>query len=593
MDAMKRRKRRAPMTVALLLCTAIAQLVRKSRRNRRGRPSHLTHLTFLTYLTSPAAALPLCSLFLAALAALPAHAATYNACNVVPPPPAREFRAAWIATVGNIDWPSAKGLPTAAQKAELVAILDRAAQLKLNAVIFQVRPACDAMYASKIEPWSEYLTGAMGRAPSPFYDPLAFAIEEAHRRGLELHAWFNPYRALHGSSKSPVPSTHITKTHPQLVRRYGRQLWLDPGEPEVQNYSLSVIMDVVRRYDIDGVHFDDYFYPYKEPDANGEDMDFPDDASWRRLGAGGALEREGWRRENVNSFVRRVYQSIKATRPRVKFGISPFGIWRPGYPPQIQGLDAYAELYADSRKWLMNGWVDYLAPQLYWAIEPPDQSFPVLLKWWTEQNPKGRHLWAGLDSTKASPKRTRDEGRTPKSQIPNPKPQIQSPKAEPESRAERTGDSWRTRARWDPQEILNQIRLTRKQPGASGHIHWNMKSLMRSSALDEALEREVYTQPALVPASPWLDNARPEKPRLTAGKADRSAALSVSWAPSVAGKAWLWLLQTRTGSVWKTEVLPAARTSRNWAGAPPEVVAVSAVDRNGNASAAAALELRR
>src|SRR5262249_3700619 len=160
-------------------------------------------------------------------------------------------------------------------------------------------------------------------------------------------------------------------------------------------------------------HFDDYFYPYKEPDANGEDMDFPDDASWRRLGAGGALERGDLGRGDGNSFFHRVCQGLKATRPRVKVWIRPLRYLGPGVAPRIKGLDAYAELYADSRKWLMNGWVDYLAPQLYWPIEPPDQSFPVLLKWWTEQNPKGRHVWAGLDSTKASPRRTRDDGRAP------------------------------------------------------------------------------------------------------------------------------------------------------------------------------------
>jgi len=257
----------------------------------------------------------------------------------------------------------------AGQKAELLAILDRAAQLRLNAIIFQVRPACDALYASPIEPWSEYLTGAMGKAPQPFYDPLTFAVEEAHKRGLELHAWFNPYRAAHPSAKSPIASNHISKTKPSLVRRYGKHLWLDPGEKEVQDYSLSVVMDVVRRYDVDGVHFDDYFYPYKESEGG-----FPDDASWKRFGAGGKLSRDDWRRENVNTFIRRVYETIKAAKPWVKFGVSPFGIWRPGNPSSVQGLDAYQELYADSRKWLQNAWVDYFTPQLYWRIIAPRQS---------------------------------------------------------------------------------------------------------------------------------------------------------------------------------------------------------------------------
>jgi len=277
------------------------------------------------------------------------RAATYEPANVAPPKLMREFRAAWVATVANIDWPSSKGLTTAEQKAELLAILDRAAQLRLNAIIFQVRPACDALYASELEPWSEFLTGTMGKAPQPYYDPLALAVEEAHKRGLELHAWFNPYRAGHSSSKSPVPANHVSREHPQWVRRYGSQLWLDPGEKEVQDYSLRVVMEVVRSYNIDGVHFDDYFYPYPEKDGRGQVIPFPDSSSWRRYKeAGGRLGREDWRRENVNLFVMRVSQSVHATKPWVKFGISPFGIWRPGSPPQVKGLDAYEALFADS-----------------------------------------------------------------------------------------------------------------------------------------------------------------------------------------------------------------------------------------------------
>ena len=451
-----------------------------------------------------------------------------------------------MATVANIDWPSRKGLSTGEQKAELIAILDRAAQLKLNAIIFQVRPACDALYASQIEPWSEYITGTMGEAPAPFYDPLAFAVEQAHLRGLELHAWFNPYRARHLPAKTPASANHISRTHPQLVRHYGKYLWLDPGEKEVQDYSLSVVMDVVKRYDIDGVHFDDYFYPYKENDSAGNELDFPDDSSWQRFGARGKLDRDDWRRENVNTLIWNVYKSIKATKPWVKFGVSPFGIWRPGTPPQIKGYDSYARLYADSRKWLASGWVDYLAPQLYWGIEPPDQSFPVLLKWWAAQNRKSRHVWPGMDTTKANNK-------------------------------------------WKPEEILNQIRLDRKQSGTTmGHIHWNMKSLMRNSDLDAALEREVYSQPALIPSSPWLGNARHSKPQLSVNPGERG----LSWTPAATETAWLWLVQTRSGGVWTTEILPATKTSRAWNGVQPEVVAVSLVDRNGNASAAAAVTLR-
>lgn len=472
-------------------------------------------------------------------------AASYVPSVARPPAPLREYRAAWVATVGNIDWPSSNRLSVAAQKAELTAILDRAAKLKLNAIIFQVRPGCDALYASTIEPWSEYLTGEMGKAPEPFYDPLALAIEEAHKRGLELHAWFNPYRARHASAKSPISPNHVSKTRPNLVREYGRSLWLDPGEKAVQDYSSSVVMDVVRRYDVDGVHFDDYFYPYKERGRDGKELDFPDDASWERYGKKSGLSREDWRRENVNGFIARVYSSVKSAKPWVKFGVSPFGIWRPGNPPQIKGFDAYANLYADARKWFEAGWVDYLAPQLYWAIEPPEQSFPVLLSWWARQNPKHRHLVPGLNSTQA-------------------------------------------RRRWAPEEIVNQIRITRKQPGASGHLHWNMSSLMGSSRLADALAKESYAQPALIPAAPWLDRTAPGKPGLRIN----AAATRVSWESSGSEPAALWLLQTRDGSRWNTRVLPG---SSRWADLDPKgpsAVALCAVDRYGNLSSPAVLERR-
>jgi len=483
------------------------------------------------------------------------QAANYEPSRVIPPEPVREFRGAWVATVANIDWPSGKTLSTHEQKAELLTILDRAAQLKLNAIIFQVRPACDALYASRIEPWSEYLTGTMGKAPEPFYDPLAFAVEEAHKRGLELHAWFNPYRARLLTAKSPAAPTHVSRARPQLVRQYGEFLWLDPGEKDVQDYSLSVVMDVVRRYDVDGIHFDDYFYPYKAHDSSGRDLDFPDDLSWRHFGAGGKLSRDDWRRENVNLFIQRVYKSIKMAKPWVKFGVSPFGIWRPRNPPQIRGFDAYALLYADSRKWLVNGWLDYFAPQLYWAIDPPDRSFPALLRWWAEQNPNGRILCAGMDSTKVS------------------------------------GGS-ESRQVWQPREIVNQIRLTRTQSGVNGHIHWNMTSLLRNSTFDEALEQQVYQQPALMPPSPWLGRARPEQPKLKVAGSAGGSQMEISWKPNGSGKAWLWLLQTQAGGQWRQEVLPAKRTSRSWNGTRPEVVALSAVNRDGEVGPPSVLQAR-
>jgi uncharacterized lipoprotein YddW (UPF0748 family) len=481
-------------------------------------------------------------------------AADYVSSSVKPPAPMREFRGAWIATVVN-DWPSSKTLSSAEQQDELAAIFDRAANLKLNAIMLQVRPGCDAVYPSQIEPWSEFLTGAMGRAPEPFYDPLAFAIEQAHKRGLELHAWFNPYRARHASARSPVSANHISVTHPELVRRYGKQLWLDPGEKDVQDYSLRVVMDVVKRYDIDGVHFDDYFYPYNEQDGSGNDVAFPDDASWRRFGLASKLSRDDWRRENVNTFIERVYRSVKAAKPWVKFGVSPFGIWRPENPPQIKGYDAYSKLYADSRKWLMNGWVDYLAPQLYWSIDVREQSFPVLLKWWAGQNPKGRHVFAGLDTTKTAPRNYRSDNAS----------------------------------KWKAEEIIHQIQLTRKQ--VSGHIHWNMKSLCRDTGLAELLARETYVQPALTPVYPWLDITPPGRPTLSV-KSDTDQKCTLKWQAGGPEKVSLWVVQGKRGREWSTQMLPSNNLSYTFSGAPPNVVAVTAIDRAGNASPAAVLQLK-
>jgi len=471
-----------------------------------------------------------------------AESLVYEHSTVVPPPPVREFRGAWVATVNNTVWPSRKGLSTAEQQIELIAILDRAVQLRLNAIIFQVRPACDAFYASRFEPWSEYLTGTMGKPPQPFYDPLAFGIEAAHRRGLELHAWFNPYRALHPSAQSPIASNHVSRARPELVRKYGSYLWLDPGEKDVPEYSLSVVLDVVRRYDVDGVQFDDYFYPDAAQNGPVKNLPFPDDWSWKRFGAGGILNRDDWRRENVNRFIERTYQTIKAAKPWVKFGVSPFGIWRPGVPSSIDAhaLDAYGKRYADSRKWLRNGWLDYFAPQLYWPIEPPEHSFPVLLKWWKEQNARDRHLWPGLYSAQAG-------------------------------------------IRWPPTEIVNQIRTTRRQPGATGHIHYSMKSLLSDSALAKLLEKEVYTQPALVPASPWLSTNVPGRPSIFISGL-KSGNLRLGCGPADESQVWLWVIQTRSAGEWKTEIVPGRTITRVLGDFHPDVIAVTLVDRFGNAS---------
>jgi uncharacterized lipoprotein YddW (UPF0748 family) len=484
-----------------------------------------------------------------------ASGAAYEAAKVSPPAPSREFRGVWVASVGNIDWPSRKGMTSAEQQTELLTILDRAQRLKLNAVVLQVRPSCDALYVSRLEPWSEFLSGNMGQAPEPFYDPLLFAVTEAHKRGLELHAWFNPYRARVISDR-PASATHISKTHPELVRAYGKYLWLDPGEKAVQDYSFNVVMDVVKRYDVDGIHFDDYFYPYREKNAAGVEMSFPDDASWKRYGVRTKMSRDDWRRDNVNKFVEHVYRGIKAEKPWVKFGISPFGIWRPTVPKGIAGLDTYAELYADTRKWLVNGWVDYFAPQIYWAISSKEQSFPLLLNWWAGQNPKRRQVFVGMDATKVRPGSTAND-----------------PK------------------RWPPQEIVNQIRLARNEQGIEGHILWNMKSLARNEQFEQTLARDVYQQPALIPPAPWLSRSRPAKPSASAEAS--SGGVKVAWSPTGRDTVAHWVVQARTPSGWSVEILPASATSHLLKGSPPQAIAVTAVDRNGNASDPAGLAIVR
>jgi uncharacterized lipoprotein YddW (UPF0748 family) len=493
----------------------------------------------------------LATLLFSAATAPSVPAVGYALSSQIPPAPLREFRGAWVASVGNINWPSKPGLSTAAQRAELIALLDRAVSLRLNAIIFQVRPCCDAFYPSRIEPWSEYLTGTMGQPPQPFYDPLEFAITEAHRRGLELHAWFNPYRARHTSAISPVTSRHVSKTRPQLVRTYGKHLWLDPGEPAVRDYSLSVVMDVVRRYDIDGVHFDDYFYPYQEKDSAGATIEFPDDSSWRKYGGKSGLNRPDWRRENVNQFIQRAYVSVHGLKPWVKFGLSPFGIWRPGNPAPIRGLDAYDKLYADARKWLVNGWMDYCAPQLYWPIEPKAQSFTTLLDWWRAQNPTGRHIWPGLNSMKVGA------------------------------------------SGWNPSEIVSQIQVVRSRERLPGEIHWSIGALTADhSDLGATLARQCYAQPALVPSCSWLAASRPSQPRVAISDAP-GGKLRLAFQPAPRETAARWVLQMKgRDGVWTTHIVAGTITAVTLSSVPPDALAVTLIDRFSNPAPTVVLERR-
>lgn len=433
----------------------------------------------------------------------------------------REFRGIWIATVDNIDWPSQPGLPVARQKAELRAMMDRAELLNMNAIIFQVRPSADAFYNSPYEPWSEYLTGRQGKPPEPYYDPLAFAVEEAHRRGLELHAWFNPFRAYHPGAEGDLAPGHIKNTHPDMVVKYGRYYWLDPGQPRVRQYSIDVIADVVRRYDIDGVHLDDYFYPYPVRSSGGQDLPFPDLSSYREyVQKHGNINRSDWRRQNVNQFIKRLSHEIKLIDPKVRFGISPFGIWRPGNPEQIKGFDAYDRLYADARKWLHEGWVDYLAPQLYWPIDQKPQSFPVLLDWWNQQNIKGRHIWPGIYTSKLRSK-------------------------------------WET---WPENEIEQQVKITQNNPDASGTIHFSMKALMQNpDSISGDLLTDVYKNKAIAPATDWLGTDKPPEPRARLQQLGSKFSLMLNTQQGF--EPWLWVVKKKYGSHWAVDVYPGWKQS--------------------------------
>ncbi len=424
------------------------------------------------------------------------------------PHPVREFRGVWIATVANIDWPSQPGLSSHLQQEELRAMFDRVEALNMNAVVLQVRPAADAMYASDYEPWSWYLTGEMGLPPSPYYDPLAFAVEEAHRRGLELHAWFNPFRAGHASFDGKFSHNHIRNQRPDLVVQYGEQFWLDPGMPDAREHSMRVIMDVVKRYDIDGIHLDDYFYPYPIQDDLNREVPFPDSLSWRLAESRGIRQYpEEWRRSNINNFVEKLYREVKAAKSWVKVGLSPFGIWRPGYPSGIKGFDAYDKLYADARTWLQKGWVDYFSPQLYWPIDSDGQSYPKLLDWWKQQNVMGRYVWPG-----------------------NAIYRIESHK-------------------WSVSEIVDQIELTRAGRSNSGNVLFSMRTLNKNAkGIGEKMKREVYNKPALIPPMPWLSQDPLIEPVISLEEGNLGQRLVMSAA--YPDKPSRWIIRVRVRARW-------------------------------------------
>ncbi|NCI46847.1 glycoside hydrolase family 10 protein [Sediminibacterium soli] len=473
----------------------------------------------------------------------PAKKTTVQSLAANPPAPQanREFRAAWVATVANINWPSKPGLSAEQQQQEAISLLDFLQANHFNAVIFQVRPQADALYKSELEPWSYFLTGAQGKAPEPFYDPLAFWVEAAHKRGLELHVWLNPYRAHHRDG-SEISGQSIVKQHPELVMKLKEGYWwMDPSRQEVQDHTSKVVRDIVKRYDIDGVHFDDYFYPY--PSYNAPD-DFPDEASWNAYKSkGGELSRGDWRRQSVNTLIERLYGEIKTEKKYVKFGLSPFGIWRPGYPASIQGFDQYEQLYADAKLWLNKGWIDYFAPQLYWPINRITQSFPVLLGWWQSENTLQRHLWPGISL-----------GRD-------------------------------TSAR-NVNEILSQVMISRGMlPQSPGVIHWSLSSLTGNPNMVKGLVDGPYKQEALVPSSPWLGNDAPAAP--TVSLSGENGTVTVSWTHPDEKNVFRWVVYAQYGNTWTNHI--PAKEVHSWQFNSTEKnrltkIIVTAVDRLGNES---------
>jgi uncharacterized lipoprotein YddW (UPF0748 family) len=436
-------------------------------------------------------------------------------------------------------------------------LLDKAQAIGLNAIALQVRPAADAIYPSTLEPWSEFLTGASGRAPDTPWDPLAEWVEQSHRRGLELHAWFNPYRARHSSAATPLAANHLANTDPGIVRRYGELLWMDPGEPRAAQRMVDVVLDVVQRYDIDGVHIDDYFYPYPLKDALGRDIPFPDEASWQRAGA--PADRAAWRRAQVDKLIERLHAAIHVAKPWVRFGISPFGLPRPDRrPPGITGFSQYDQLHADVERWLSEGWLDYLAPQLYWPIAQPAQSFPVLLDAWLRDNPRGRHIWAGLFTS-------------------------------------RIGDRQRP---YTTQEVLDQIALVRErsanQPLAAGHLHFSMAALAANrERIADRLREGPYAQPALPPATPWLAEPPPAAPEVTVTPQQPPGAARVDWRAPAGGPPWRWVvLQVRRQGRWEVLHLPRPGVDHHMLDPGAERAVLQAVGRTGMPGAATTLVQR-
>lgn len=411
--------------------------------------------------------------------------------------PKREFRAAWVATVDNIDWPSSKSLSTTAQKAEFVNILDKHQELGINAAMVQVRAAADAFYARSTEPWSEWLTGEQGKSPEPYYDPMAFMIEESHKRNIEFHAWLNLSRGTHKVSKS-IADNHITKIHPEWFFKYDNHLLFNLGIPEVREYIVDIVRNIAKFYNVDGIHFDDYFYPYT---VVGQRIN--DDAAFRKYGQN-FTNVEDWRRYNVDETIKGIASAIKEEKPRVKFGISPFSVWRNASVDPLGsetqgGQTSYDNLYADTRKWFQEGLIDYIAPQVYFTFEFDKVPYQIMTDWWVNQTNQ-RHIYIGHGTY-------------------------------------RVGTSDRDKAWAMPNQIPRQVRYNRSQKGVNGSIFYNTSSLFKNKLGVADSLKHLNEFQALTPTMPWKDNVPPNAPENVEAKRVSDIGIVVTWkSPEVSSR---------------------------------------------------------
>lgn len=386
--------------------------------------------------------------------------------------PKYEFRGVWVATVNNIDWPHSGVTDPGKQKADYIRLLEMHRKNGMNAMIVQVRPSADAFYPSPYEPWSQWLTGVQGQPPSPYYDPLQFMIEETHKRGMEFHAWLNPYRAVFNTATSSIAANHVTRIHPEWFLTYGDKKYFDPANQEAQKFVVDVVRDIVKRYDVDAIHMDDYFYPYRIPGK-----EFPDEASYKNSGS--KLKKDDWRRSNVDSIIRAISMAIKKDKKLCRFGISPFAVWRnkekdPRGSDSKAGQTNYDDLYADVVLWLKKGWIDYVTPQLYRGIGDDKIAYEKLLDWWS-RNSYGKHIYIGHGIYRGL-----------------------------------TNES----SGWDnPDQIPNQVTLLRRYPNVQGSVYFSSASFEKNPfGWNDSLRNNYYKYPALLPPMRWIDNEKPWPP---------------------------------------------------------------------------------